>query len=67
MGFTSIFAVAIGDDWNYLMAMTFRAQGFSAIFFYPFVFIIMNLILFNLFLAILLHNFDAHQEQKHRE
>ena len=25
MGFTSIFAVAIGDDWNYHMAMTFRA------------------------------------------
>ena len=62
MGFTSIFAVAIGDDWNYLMAMTYRAQGFSAILFYPLVFIFMNLILFNLFLAILLHNFDVFQE-----
>ena len=59
MGFTSIFAVAIGDDWNTLMVQTFRAEGFTAIFFYSLVFIIMNLILFNLFLAILLHNFAS--------
>lgn len=54
MGFTSIFAIAIGDDWNYLMALAFRAQGGIAIGFYPLVFIFMNLILLNLFLAILL-------------
>lgn len=54
MGFTSIFAVAIGDDWNYLMAMAYRAEGFIAIVFYTLVFIFMNLILLNLFLAILL-------------
>lgn len=58
MGFTSIFAVAVGDDWNYLMALAYRAEGFIAIMFYPTVFIMMNLILFNLFLAILLQDFD---------
>ena len=25
MGFTSIFAIAIGDDWNAFMALAFRA------------------------------------------
>ena len=59
MGFTSIFAVVIGDDWNYLMAMAYRAEGFIAVIFYPVVFIFMNLILLNLFLAILLQNFEA--------
>ena len=58
MGFTSIFAIAIGDDWNYLMALAYRAQGLIALAFYPIVFIFMNLILLNLFLAILLRNFE---------
>ena len=58
MSFTSIFAIAVGDDWNYLMAMAYRAEGASAILFYPVVFIFMNLILLNLFLAILLDSFE---------
>lgn len=58
MSITSIFAVAIGDDWNYFMAMAFRSEGFIAIIFYPVVFTFMNLILLNLFLAILLQNFE---------
>ena len=62
MGFTSIFAVAIGDDWNYHMAQAHRAEGGIAIAFYPFVFIFMNLILLNLFLAILLQNFETKPE-----
>jgi len=40
------------------MAMAYRAEGGIALAFYPFVFIFMNLILLNLFLAILLHNFE---------
>lgn len=59
MGFTSIFAVAIGDDWNYLMAMNYRAEGLIAVIFYPILFIFMNLILLNLFLAILLMKFEG--------
>ena len=64
MGFTSIFAIAIGDDWNYLMAMSYRTEGFIAIIFYPFVFVFMNLILLNLFLAILLSNFETSHEEE---
>ena len=54
MGFVTVFAVAIGDDWNLMMSLAFRAEGVIAIVFYPLVFIFMNLILLNLFLAILL-------------
>ena len=54
MSITSIFAIAIGDDWNYMMTMAYRAEGLIALIFYPVVFILMNLILLNLFLAILL-------------
>ena len=64
MGFTSIFAIAIGDDWNLMMAMAYRAEGFVAIIFYLVVFIFMNLMLLNLFLAILLENFDENTTQK---
>ena len=62
MGFTSIFAIAIGDDWNAFMALAFRAAGPIALGFYPIVFIFMNLILLNLFLAILLKNFETDEE-----
>jgi len=62
MGLTTIFAVAIGDDWNYLMAMAYRAEGFVAIIFYPLVFIFMNLILLNLFLALLLKTFEERDD-----
>lgn len=61
MSITTIFAIAIGDDWNYLMAMAYRAEGFIAIFFYPIVFVFMNLVLLNLFLAILLQNFGTRE------
>lgn len=59
-----IFAIAIGDDWNYFMAMAYRAEGFVALLFYPFVFIFMNLILLNLFLAILLQNFEQKEDSE---
>lgn len=64
MSITSIFAIAVGDDWNYFMAMAYRAQGLIALFFYPFVFIFTNLVLLNLFLAILLQNFDEEPQDE---
>lgn len=64
MSFASIFAISIGDDWNLIMGEAFRASGFIAIIFYPLVFIFMNLILLNLFLAILLQNFETREEPK---
>ena len=57
MAFTTVFAIAIGDDWNLLMAQAFRNVGFIAIIFYPVVFTFMTLILLSLFLAILLEKF----------
>ena len=64
MGITQIFAVAIGDDWNLMMARSFRAEGYIAIIFYPMVFIVMNLILLNLFLAILLDSFVSEDDEQ---
>ena len=58
MSIATVFAVAIGDDWNYFMALAYRAEGFIALVFYPIVFVFMNLVLLNLFLAILLQNFE---------
>ena len=67
MGFTSIFAIAIGDDWNAFMALAFRAAGPIALGFYPIVFIFMNLILLNLFLAILLKNFETEGDEEEKD
>jgi hypothetical protein len=57
-GFTTIFIVLIGDDWNSTMYHHVRAKGNSAIFFFISLFILGNLVLLNLFLAILLKNFE---------
>lgn len=58
-GFTTIFIVFIGEDWNSVMYDHTRALGtrLYMLFFIP-IFIIGNLILLNLFLAILLKNFE---------
>lgn len=58
-GFTTIFIVFIGEDWQLIMQDHFRASGwFSIVFFIP-LYIIGNLILLNLFLAILLQNVET--------
>ena len=58
MAMTSIFIIFIGEDWHVLMHSHYRAKGNSALFFFPFLFICLNLIQLNLFLAILLQNFE---------
>jgi hypothetical protein len=57
-GFITIFIVFIGEDWNVQMYNHYRATGLNALFFFVFLFVLGNLILLNLFLAILLDNFD---------
>jgi voltage-dependent calcium channel L type alpha-1D len=57
-GFTTIFMVLIGDDWNTTMYEHVRAKGYGAIFFFISLYIFGNLVLLNLFLAILLKNFE---------
>lgn len=58
LGFTTIFIVFIGEDWNSVMYDHYRAYGIFAIILFIIIFIWGNLIMLNLFLAILLKNFE---------
>lgn len=62
-GFTTIFVVFIGEDWNSVMYDHVRSQTSQVDFWgtkliFVFIFIVGNLIMLNLFLAILLKNFE---------
>ena len=57
-GLTTIFIVFIGEDWNAVMYDHYRATGPLTVGYFMFLFIFGNLILLNLFLAILLKNFE---------
>ena len=58
MAFVSIFIVFIGEDWNNVMYTTERVTGWIANAIFLLFYVCLNLILLNLFLAILLKNFD---------
>ena len=58
LGFTTIFIVFIGEDWNSVMYDHHRSQGIICVLIFVLIFIWGNLILLNLFLAILLQNFE---------
>lgn len=66
-GFTAVFAIAIGDDWNYAMGQAFRSHGVIAIIFYPVVYCSMTLILLSLFLAILLEKFAIDESSENNQ
>ena len=53
-GFTTIFVVMIGEDWNSPMYDHKRAAGIGSVFFFIAWFTVGNTILLNMFLAILL-------------
>lgn len=57
-GFTTIFVIMIGEDWNSPMYDHQRAMGWGYVLFFIGWFIIGNVILLNMFLAILLENFS---------
>lgn len=59
MALTSIFVVFIGEDWHTIMHSHYRVEGVSALIFFPLLYISLNLIMLNLFLAILLQNFET--------
>jgi len=77
MAFISIFIVFIGDDWNAIMYNHYRAflfddeqhltsskvAAYGAITFFVVLFIVGNLVLMNLFLAILLSNFEPKEDE----
>ena len=58
-GFVAIFIIFIGEDWNSVMYDHVRATSDLSILFFCFIFIFGNLVLLNLFLAILLKNFET--------
>jgi hypothetical protein len=62
VGFTTVFSILIGDGWNEIMYDHIRTLGMKVMPFFVSLYIFGNLILFNLFLAILLKNFEVEEE-----
>ena len=58
-GFVAIFIIFIGEDWNSVMYDHVRSKGDLSILFFVAIFIFGNLVLLNLFLAILMSIFDS--------
>lgn len=65
--FVSIFIIFIGEDWNSVMYDHVRATNDVSILFFCFIFIFGNLVLLNLFLAILLKNFETKEDDKEKD
>ena len=63
MAFITVFQVMTTDNWPWLMYETYNASGYFALFFFPAVIIIGNIIVLNLFLAILLANFSGDDDE----
>ena len=71
---TSIFIVIIGEDWNWAMYQWVRAYGYGsavsyyiAVFFFLLLMIMGNIVLFSLFTAILLRNFEGGDEEEEED
>ena len=64
MAFTAIFIVFIGEDWQSVMHTHYRVSGHIALLFFPLLYIMLNLILLNLFLAVLLGSFESTDADK---
>jgi len=60
----TIFIVFIGEDWNSVMYSHYREFKHLSTFFFISFFVIGNLVLLNLFLAILLQNFETDGEEE---
>ena len=63
----SIFIIFIGEDWNSVMYDHVRATGDASIVFFCFIFIFGNLVLLNLFLAILVKNFEPTHDEAEKD
>lgn len=61
MAFTTIFIVLTGEDWNNIMYEHVRGNGDVGIFFFILLIIGGQIIILNLFLAILLENFETNE------
>eukprot|EP00931_Biecheleriopsis_adriatica_P023690 TRINITY_DN14902_c0_g1_i1.p1 TRINITY_DN14902_c0_g1~~TRINITY_DN14902_c0_g1_i1.p1 ORF type:complete len:2368 (-),score=487.75 TRINITY_DN14902_c0_g1_i1:53-7156(-) len=68
--FVTIFQILTGENWNTVMYDGMRAAGWPALFYFLFVVLFGNFVILNLFLAILMSNFDEQRAllaQKHAE
>eukprot|EP00930_Biecheleria_cincta_P047048 TRINITY_DN3254_c0_g2_i1.p1 TRINITY_DN3254_c0_g2~~TRINITY_DN3254_c0_g2_i1.p1 ORF type:complete len:2356 (-),score=376.43 TRINITY_DN3254_c0_g2_i1:34-6066(-) len=61
--FITIFQMLTGENWNTVMYDGMRSSGWAYFFFFLFVIIFGNFIILNLFLAILMTNFDNQRNQ----
>ena len=71
---TTIFIIIIGEDWNWSMYEWVRAYGYGssvseliAIFFFLLLMIMGNIVLFSLFTAVLLKNFEGGDEEEEED
>lgn len=55
----SVFIILIGEDWQWVMYDAILSLGDTVVFVFVFIFVVGNLILLNLFLALLLGNFSS--------
>ena len=63
--FITIFQILTGENWNTVMYDGMRATGWMAIWFFLLVVIFGNFVILNLFLAILMSNFDEQRSKLH--
>lgn len=68
---TTIFIVIVGEDWNWVLYAFVRAKGYDSmvmyylvIFYFTFLMILGNIMLFSLFTAILLANFEGDMSEQ---
>ncbi|CAE7267744.1 unnamed protein product [Symbiodinium necroappetens] len=63
--FITIFQILTGENWNTVMYDGMRATGWMALWFFLLVVIFGNFVILNLFLAILMSNFDEQRSKLH--
>ena len=66
--FVSVYAALVGDDWQFIMYDAIRAQGYlTAVLYFVTLLMIGNVILLNLFLAILFGNFEKTESEDRKK
>lgn len=63
-GFIVVFTIFTGENWDQTMFEFANQQGYISIFFFISLIIVGQMIFLNLFLAILLENFDSDEEEE---
>jgi hypothetical protein len=64
--FTTVWTIIVGDDWQLAMFDAVRTQGYTSTVYFISLIIIGHIILLNLFLVILVNNFETTEIKKER-